>query len=89
MAETVATLKEMVDAAVSGSGKYSELPDYMYWRNEAGKFVIYNPKKKVTTEPDIEWTKVPFIISMADPTKTYDDWIVKDWKSIMKGRKQV
>ena len=88
MAETVATLKEMVDAAVSGSGKYSELPDYMYWkRNEAGKFVIYNPNRKVTTEPDIEWTKVPFIISMADPAKTYDDWIVKDWKNYYEGPK--
>jgi len=84
--ETVNTLKEMVDAAISGTGKYSNLPDYMYWkRNESGKFTVLNPNSKVNGVPDDTWTKVPFVYYMYDATKTYKDFVTKDWDPYFNG----
>ncbi|WP_341228100.1 RagB/SusD family nutrient uptake outer membrane protein [uncultured Arcticibacterium sp.] len=88
VAETVQTLKEMTDAAVSGTGKYSDLPDYMYWkRDESGKFVILNPDEKILAAPDDSWIRQPFLIDMYDEIETYDPWITRDWANYINGPK--
>ncbi|MCB0635058.1 MAG: RagB/SusD family nutrient uptake outer membrane protein, partial [Lewinella sp.] len=79
-AETVETLKAMADAAFTGSGQYSELPDYMYWKvNGSGEFVILNPNLKVAAPPDDTWTRQSFLLDMHDDVLTYREWITKDW----------
>ncbi|AEE52221.1 RagB/SusD family nutrient uptake outer membrane protein [Haliscomenobacter hydrossis] len=87
MQETVNTLKEMVDGAIAGTGKYANLPDYMYWkRNAAGKFTLLNPNTKVTGVPDPSWTRVPFTRAMYDATKmTYSEFVTKDWEPYYNG----
>lgn len=88
VAETVETLKEMTDAAVSGTGKYSDLPDYMYWkRDESGKFVVLNPDEKILAAPDDSWIRQPFLIDMYDEIETYDPWITRDWANYINGPK--
>lgn len=81
MKETVDIQKQMVDDVLAGTGKYANLPDYLYWkRNEAGKFVVLNPNTKVNGTPDPSWTRVPFVRAMYDNTKaTYADFVLKDW----------
>lgn len=87
MLETVNLHKQMIDDAIAGTGKYANLPDYMYWkRNEAGKFVVLNPNSKVNGTPDATWTRVPFVRSMYDATKmTYSDFVIKDWEPYYNG----
>lgn len=88
VAETVQTLKDMTDGAVSGTGKYSNLPDYMYWKRDSkGKFTILNPNSKVLDAPDPSWTRVPFLIDLRDEVTTYDQWITKDWANYINGPK--
>lgn len=80
MQETVNTLKLMVDNAITGTGTYANLPDYMYWkRNAAGKFTLLNPNTKVIGIPDASWTRVPFIYYMQDTNNKYKDFVTKDW----------
>ncbi len=84
--ELVATTKEMADAAFTGSGKYSELPDYMYWKRDAsGNFKILNPSRKYVGTPDATWTRVSFLASLKPTATTYQDWIIKDWEKYYNG----
>ena len=87
-AETVETLKKMTDAAVTGVGEYSNLPDYMYWkRDENGNFVILNPNRKIAAAPDDTWNRQSFLLSMYDEINTYAPWITKDWVNYYNGPK--
>lgn len=84
--ELVATTKEMADAAFTGSGKYSELPDYMYWKRDAsGNFKILNPSRKYVGTPDATWTRVSFLASLKPTATTYQEWITKDWEKYYNG----
>lgn len=87
MKEIVNIQKQMVDDALAGTGKYANLPDYMYWkRNEAGKFIVLNPNSRINTIPDASWTRVPFTRAMYDATKaTYSDFVIKDWEPYYNG----
>jgi hypothetical protein len=77
--ETVNVLKQMADAATTGTGQYADLPDFMYWkRNTSGVFTILNPNRKYIGTPDATWTKVSFLASMKTTTG-YGEWILKDW----------
>jgi hypothetical protein len=81
VAETVETLKKMTDAAYSGTGEYSNLPDYIYWKvDESGNFVLLNPDEKIAAPPDDSWNRQSFLLSMYDEnTGTYDQWVTRDW----------
>lgn len=82
MAETVETLKQMADAAFSGTGTYSELPDYIYWKlDESGHFTVLNPNHKVAAAPDNSWTRVPWLLGLHNDATTYQEWITKDWRN--------
>lgn len=82
MAETVETLKQMADAAFSGTGAYSELPDYIYWKlDESGHFTVLNPNHKVAAAPDNSWTRVPWLLGLHNDATTYQEWITKDWRN--------
>lgn len=82
MAETVETLKQMADGAFNGTGAYSNLPDYIYWkRDAAGHFVVLNPNHKVIGSPDASWTRESWLLSLHDNTATYAPWITKDWRN--------
>lgn len=84
--ETVNTIKEMADAALVGTGKYSELPDYMYWKRDAsGNFKVLNPSRKYIGTPDATWTRVSFLASLKPTATTYQDWIIKDWDKYYNG----
>lgn len=87
MLETVNLHKQIVDDALSGTGKYANLPDYMYWkRNDAGKFIVLNPNSRINGTPDASWTRVPFTRAMYDATKaTYSDFVLKDWEPYYAG----
>lgn len=86
VAETVEGLKAMADAAVSGTGQYSELPDYLYWkRNDSGHFTILNPNRKIAAPPDDTWIRQPFLIDLYDEVNTYDQWITRDWANYING----
>lgn len=87
MQEIVNIQKQMVDDALAGTGKYANLPDYMYWkRNDAGKFIVLNPNTRVAGVPDPSWTRVPFVRAMYDNTKmTYSDFVIKDWEPYYNG----
>lgn len=86
--ETVETLKQMADAAFTGQGEYSELPDYMYWKRDAsGKFTILNPNRKVVAPPDDSWIQQSFLLSMHDDVRTYQEWITRDWENYYNGPK--
>lgn len=84
--ETVNGLKEMADAALSGTGKYADLPDYMYWKRDGrGEFVLLNPNKKYIGTPDESWTRVPFLAGLASAQTGYAEWITKDWANYYNG----
>lgn len=86
--ETVETLKQMADAAFTGSGEYSHLPDYMYWKRDAsGKFTILNPNLKVVAPPDDSWNQQSFLLSMHDDARQYQEWITRDWANYYDGPK--
>ena len=86
VAETVEGLKAMADAAVSGTGPYSELPDYLYWKRDAGgRFTILNPNRKIAAPPDDTWIRQPFLIDLYDEVNTYDQWITRDWANYING----
>jgi hypothetical protein len=86
MKETVETLKAMADAAFTGTGEYSNLPDYMYWKRDAsGKFVILNPNRKILAPPDESWIQQSFLLSMHDDVRTYQEWITRDWANYYDG----
>ena len=80
-AETVETLKAMTDAAFSGTGEYSDLPDYIYWKvDENGDFALLNPDQKIAAPPDETWNRQSFLYSMYnEQTGTYAEWITRDW----------
>ena len=71
----------MADAAFTGTGQYSNLPDYMYWKvDESGEFQLLNPNEKITSPPDESWNRQSFLLSMYnETTMSYQDWIVRDW----------
>lgn len=82
MAETVQTLKEMADAAFTGSGKYAHLPDYLYWKRDAsGRFTVLNPNLKVAAPPDDTWTRQTWLLGLHDDVNTYQRWITMDWRN--------
>ncbi len=82
VAETVETLKAMADAAFSGTGQYSDLPDYIYWKlDESGRFTVLNPNQKIAAAPDDTWTRESWLLSLHHETNTYQEWIVKDWRN--------
>lgn len=82
MEETVETLKEMADGAFTGSGKYSDLPDYLYWkRDESGRFTVLNPNRKIAAPPDDSWTRQSWLLSLHDEVNTYQPWITMDWRN--------
>lgn len=88
MSETVETLKNMTDDAVTGSGKYSNLPDYVYWRrNSSGKLEILNPNSKISETPDPSWIRVNFIRDMYDANLGYKQWVTRDWENYINGPK--
>lgn len=83
MAETVQGLKDLADGAYNGT---SNLPDYIFWkRNESGRFTVLNPNTKVIVPPDDTWTKSSFLIDLHDNSKTYDEWITRDWVNYING----
>lgn len=82
MAETVETLKQMADGAFTGSGAYSELPDYIYWKLDAsGHFTVLNPNSKVAAAPDNTWTRTSWLLGLHNDATTYQEWITKDWRN--------
>lgn len=82
VAETVETLKQMADAAFSGSGQYSELPDYIYWKlDESGHFTVLNPNRKILAAPDQTWTRSSWLLGLHSDATTYQQWITKDWRN--------
>ncbi|MBK9336294.1 MAG: RagB/SusD family nutrient uptake outer membrane protein [Lewinellaceae bacterium] len=82
MAETVETLKQLADAAYSGTGTYSELPDYLYWKLDAsGHFTVLNPNHKIAAAPDQTWIRQSWLLSLHNDATTYQDWILKDWRN--------
>lgn len=82
MAETVETLKQMADAAFTGTGQYAELPDYIYWKlNESGRFTVLNPNRKIAAAPDQTWTRSPWLLDLHNDATTYQQWITKDWRN--------
>lgn len=82
MAETVQTLKEMADGAFTGSGKFSDLPDYIYWKRDAsGHFTVLNPNHKIAVAPDETWMRQTWLLGLHNDATTYQDWIVKDWRN--------
>lgn len=82
MVETVQTLKEMADGAYTGSGKYSHLPDYIYWKRDAsGRFTVLNPNLKVAAPPDDTWTRQSWLLGLHDDVNTYQRWITMDWRN--------
>ncbi len=84
--ETVENLKKMADAAFTGSGEFSELPDYMYWkRDQSGKFTILNPNRKIVAPPDDSWNQESFLLSLHDDVRGYDEWITRDWENYYNG----
>lgn len=88
MAETVETLKAMADAAYTGSGQYSNLPDYMYWKlDESGQFTVLNPNRKLAAPPDETWNREPFLIGLHNEVTTYSEWITRDWANYINGPK--
>ncbi|MCB9287238.1 MAG: RagB/SusD family nutrient uptake outer membrane protein [Lewinellaceae bacterium] len=88
MAETVETLKAMADAAFNGSGEYSELPDYLYWKlDESGQFTVLNRNRKVAAPPDDTWNRQPWLLDLHDDVYTYRQWITRDWANYIDGPK--
>ncbi len=89
MLETVETLKDMANSAVTGAGAYANYPNYMYWkRDAAGRFMLLNPNRKVAAAPDETWTRVNFLLDLWDGTKnTYKEWVTKDWANYYSGPK--
>ncbi|MCO6490759.1 MAG: RagB/SusD family nutrient uptake outer membrane protein, partial [Phaeodactylibacter sp.] len=88
MAETVETLKAMADAAFTGSGQYSGLPDYIYWKRDgSGQFTLLNPNRKVAAPPDETWNRQPFLLDLHDEVYTYRQWITRDWENYINGLK--
>ena len=86
MKQMVEDLKLMADAAQTGTGKFSELPDYMYWKRDAsGTFKLLNPSRKYVGTPDATWTRVSFLASLKPTPTTYADWIIKDWEKYYNG----
>lgn len=86
MKQMVDDLKLMADAAQTGTGKFSELPDYMYWKRDAsGNFKLLNPSRKYVGTPDATWTRVSFLASLKPTPTTYADWITKDWEKYYNG----
>ncbi|MCB0531116.1 MAG: RagB/SusD family nutrient uptake outer membrane protein [Saprospiraceae bacterium] len=82
VAETVETLKQMADAAFTGSGTYSELPDYIYWKlNESGHFTVLNPNRKILAAPDQTWTRSSWLLGLHNDATTYQQWITMDWRN--------
>ncbi|MCB9082042.1 MAG: RagB/SusD family nutrient uptake outer membrane protein [Lewinellaceae bacterium] len=88
MVETVETLKAMTDGAFTGTGPYSNLPDYIYWkRDQNGRFVVLNPNRKIAAPPDDSWIRASFLLSMHDDNTVYDQWITRDWANYYDGPK--
>ncbi|PPK88755.1 putative outer membrane starch-binding protein [Neolewinella xylanilytica] len=82
MEETVENLKAMADAAVTGTGKYAYLPDYIYWKvDESGDFVVLNPDSEVAVPPDDSWNREAWTLALSDEITVYDEWILKDWRN--------
>lgn len=78
--ETVNTLKEMGQSAFTGTGKYANLPDAMYWKRDAsGNFVILNPNTRYIGSPDASWTKVAFLTTIVPTSTTILEWVAKDY----------
>lgn len=88
VAATVETLKQMADDAFSGTGKYGDYPDYMYWKRDPnGRFVLLNPNRKVVVPPDDTWTRKSFLLSLRNATTGYQEWITRDWVNYYNGPK--
>lgn len=88
MQETVETLKAMADAAFIGTGEYSNLPDYVYWKRDgSGRFIMHNIDEKVAAPPDETWIQQSFLLSMHDDNLQYQDWITRDWEPYFNGPK--
>ncbi|MCB0528667.1 MAG: RagB/SusD family nutrient uptake outer membrane protein [Saprospiraceae bacterium] len=86
VAETVETLKQMADDAFNGTGTYSTLPDYIYWkRDQSGKFTVLNPNRKILDAPDQTWTRESWLIGLHNDATTYQQWITKDWLNYISG----
>ncbi|MGB3801201.1 MAG: RagB/SusD family nutrient uptake outer membrane protein, partial [Lewinella sp.] len=80
MEETVEDLKAMADAAVTGTGEYAELPDYIYWKtDESGEFQVFNPDRDVVAPPDETWERETWLLDLTDEITIYDEWITNDW----------
>ncbi|WP_018629872.1 RagB/SusD family nutrient uptake outer membrane protein [Niabella aurantiaca] len=89
MEETVETLQDMANSAVTGAGKYANYPNYMYWKRDAsGHFIVLNPNRKVAAAPDESWSRVNFLLDLWDGTRnTYKEWVTKDWANYYNGPK--
>ncbi len=82
MAETVENLKKMADAAFTGTGEYSDLPDYIYWKlDESGHFTVLNPNHKIAAAPDESWKRESWLLSLHNDATTYQQWITMDWRN--------
>ncbi|GAB3657952.1 RagB/SusD family nutrient uptake outer membrane protein [Echinicola sediminis] len=85
VAETVEGLKQLADAAFSGTTQY---PDYMYWKVDAsGDFTILNPNRRVVAPPDDTWNQQSFLLALHSDQYTYQEWITKDWENYINGPK--
>ncbi|MEZ4829890.1 MAG: RagB/SusD family nutrient uptake outer membrane protein [Bacteroidia bacterium] len=82
VSETVETLKKMADGAFNGTGEYSDLPDYLYWKLDAsGHFTVLNPDHKIAAAPDETWNRQSWLIGLHSETTTYQNWIIRDWRN--------
>jgi starch-binding outer membrane protein, SusD/RagB family len=91
MTETVQGLKDIVDGSVNNTGRYANLPDFMYWKvsPNGNSITILNPSRKYIGTPDASWTRTSLLASLKTTTTTtgFVDWITKDYANHTNGPK--
>lgn len=93
VAETRNTLIAMGNDAVAGTGAYSQLPDYMYYkRNGDGSISFYNKYTKPAVAPPVinspnigdnpdGYTRTSWLLSMYNTTTSGPaDYILRQWR---------
>lgn len=82
VAETINTLTEMGSDAISGTGPYANLPDYLYYkRNADGTITFLNRYTKPAVTPGAEWTRVNWLRSLWNTTTNAPaDYITRQYR---------
>lgn len=94
VAETRNTLIAMGQDAVAGTGTYSQLADYLYYKRDSttGKIIFYNKFTKPAAPPPIinspspgdnpdGYTRVSWLVSMYNTTTSGPaDYILRQWR---------